>query len=155
MLCLLLVPSAAWSQTSGATTGRTSTGLYQGDVQDNDSRQSLVLTGSVAEGYDDNVVGSEGLSRPDVRGQFRSGGMYSYADGRLAYRRRNSTNTVSFLTGGTAQLQYYPELSGQITQPIDSYTGSAAVETRAGRGSFRAAQEVGYQPYFVLAPLPS
>jgi hypothetical protein len=143
-------PQAAFPQTSPSSP-RPSSGLYQGDARNDEGRQSLFFTGTISEAYDDNIIGSDALN--SIAARAKASGFYSRAEGRLSYVRRNATKRVRFVSDGTARLDYYPRLSGQLDQPIDSYEGHAGVDVPIGRGSLRLNQSIGYQPYFVLDTL--
>ena len=150
-LMLWTAPVFAQTQPAPAPPTRPSEGLYRGDRVDENSRQSLVFTGSLLGAYDDNIIGSEAALSP-IGAQLRRNGYYSRAEGRLLYGRR--IEAVKFVGGGGARLDFYPDLPS-VDQPIDSYDGNAGLDIAIGRGSLRLFQSLSYQPYFALDPSPA
>jgi hypothetical protein len=106
---------------------------------------------SAFENYDTNIIGAETFGIPDA-GQLKTRGAFSTARGGLFYARRSSR--VTFATQGDGVFSFYPQLPDAVQQPVDAYSGTAALTMRTRRTSLRGSQSVSYQPYFTVQMLP-
>lgn len=155
VVCLLmLLPAGAAAQqpsgngsTKGAS-GRAYKGLF-GPILDPNAPQTLVLSASVFEGWDENPLSGD-TSRPrPVASSLAGSGYYSGADAELQYDHTGDRLEAS-LSGGAAA-RYYPELSGTVPM----YHDSAEVSTKLGqRMHVQLQQSFVYTPNFHLNAFP-
>jgi hypothetical protein len=144
-----LSATVASAQEAQAQQRRPDQAIFRGDRQGTDSGNVLLLTGSVFESYDDNLVGEQAVGSVTGDPRFQTGGFYSGADAALSYRKR--TNRVGFGANGGAALQYYPRLN-DLTQ--SSYHLGTDLSAIRGRRTFQAAQSASWLPYLSLDIVP-
>ena len=112
-------------------------------------REALVLTASLAGGYDDDVS-SGTTATPSSDPRFRAGGSFAMTDVSLSYGRQR--RNINFGAAGNASIRSYRAIE---TFTADSYAGSAGMSaTIAPRLRIGANGSASRSSHFTLAILP-
>jgi hypothetical protein len=144
LLVVLLVPGATASYAQ-ARPERPIRGLFGSGYGASD--QSLVVSGSLGAGWDDNVFAGAGQRQGGVQDPRRArAGHYGVGSAGLSYGW--ARDRVQFGASASTTTRYYP---GTIGDFISSHGGSAQFSMRVRRGTrLTASQSMAYQPRNLL-----